>query len=77
MASYPYFDLTITADKMEVEAYIATSKWNENALHFSFGSSDQPLAIRLKGTTGAQIQQNADAINAIMDGRAVTIAPEE
>ena len=77
MASYPSFDLTITSDTISVEAYVPTSKWSDNALHFSFGDTDQPLAIRLKKATGEQVKQIADAINAIMDGRAVTIAPEE
>lgn len=77
MASYPSFDISITADTIEVDAYVPKTKWSDNALHFRFGESDQPLAIRLKKATGEQVTQIADAINAIMDGRAVTIAPEE
>lgn len=78
MASYPYFDMTITADTMQVEPYKPLTRHGDAALHFSFdGGSDQPMSIVLKRATNDQVQQIADAINAIMDGRAVTIAPEE
>lgn len=72
------FDLTIIADTMQVEPYKPRTRYGDAALHFSFdGGSYQPMSIVLKKATNEQVQQIADAINAIMDGRAVTIAPEE
>lgn len=75
MAAYPDFDISIKADTIRAEAVKARAGVSA-AVNLSFDEKWFPVEIRLKQATDAQVQKIADAINAIMDGRAVTIEPE-
>lgn len=71
------FDITITADLLKAEAVKGKPYRKPPALNLCFDDKWFPVSISLRNGTDEQVQQIADAINAIMDGRAVTIAPEE
>lgn len=70
------FDITIKADTLLAEA-VKSRPGVGAALNLSFDGKWFPVGIVLPKVTNEQVQQIADAINAIMDGRAVTIAPED
>lgn len=71
------FDITITGDSLRAEAVKARPYRSAPALNLCFDDKWFPISIVLRNASDEQVQQIADAINAIMDGRAVTIAPEE
>lgn len=70
------FDITIKAETLLAES-VKSGPFTPPALNLSFDGKWFPVGITLNKATTAQAKQIADAINAIMDGRAVTIAPEE
>lgn len=73
----PDFDISIKADTLLAEAVKSLPFTSAPALNLSFDGKWFPVGITLNNATDEQAQQIADAINAIMDGRAVTIQPEE
>lgn len=77
MAALTDFDITITADSLKAEAVKGRPYRSAPALNLCFDDKWFPASIVLRNASNEQVQQLADAINAIMDGRAVTIAPEE
>lgn len=77
MASLTDFDITITADSLKVEAVKARPGYTPPALNLCFDDKWFPASIVLRKASNEQVQRIADAINAIMDGRAVTIEPQE
>ena len=77
MATLTDFDITITADSLKAEAVKGRPYRSAPALNLCFDDKWFPASIVLRNASDAQVKKIADAINAIMDGRAVTIAPEE
>lgn len=70
------FDITIKAETLLAES-VKSRPGVGAAVNLSFDGKWFPIGIIFAKASDAQVQQIADAINAIMDGRAVTIAPEE
>jgi len=77
MATLTDFDITITADSLKAEAVKGRPYRSAPALNLCFDDKWFPASIVLRNASDAQVKKIADAINAIMDGRDVTIAPEE
>ena len=67
-------DLELMVDWMEVEAG-NPMRGQGAALYFCFDrqTRSQPLGIRVEGMTAEQASRIAKAVNAILDGHAVTI----
>lgn len=77
MAALTDFDITITADSLKAEAVKGRPYRSAPALNLCFDDKWFPVSIVLRNATDVQVQQIADAINAIMDGDTVTITKKE